>query len=77
MIVTPLDEIKILKMTTMKDQSVVEIINEKGIKLWNLSFGKLIGTVAKQTISMIMFVGSQNLCKNLLHQKQIYLNKQH
>ena len=36
LIVSPIDQIKYLHMTSHKDKSFYEIVIEKGIKLWNL-----------------------------------------
>jgi hypothetical protein len=36
LIVSPIDQIKYLQMTSHKGKSLMEIIDEKGFKLWNL-----------------------------------------
>lgn len=36
LIVSPIDQIKYLQITTHKDKSFYDIILEKGVKLWNL-----------------------------------------
>ena len=69
LIVSPLDQIKFMQMTSHKGLSFFDILNEKGLKLFSLSTEKVFSSIVKQSFSMTTYVLGQKLCTYLLKKK--------